>query len=228
LHQHPLIRSDEAFERRVAPSPDAARPRVVRHAEPGTQDGVRDGSDVAALVRAAESGDQDAWRALVGRFTPALRSAARGFSLAPADVDDVVQNTWLAAFRHIRRLEKPEAFGGWLLVTARRESLLTYQRSVREIVTDDPPALAAPEHEGIEAAVIAKERQDAIHAAARRLPARQRTLVRALLNVPASSYDDLSVGLRMPIGSIGPTRERALQRLRRDPRLLAVVAAPAA
>jgi RNA polymerase sigma factor (sigma-70 family) len=223
LYQHLLSRSDEAPELRVAPSPGAARPRLVPRTEAGASDQARDRSDVAKLVRAAASGEPAAWESLVARFTPLLRNAARGFRLAPADVDDVVQNTWLAAFRHIQRLEKPEAFGAWLLVTARRESLKTYQRSVREIVTDDPPAPATFEDEGVEAAVIANERGGAIHAAARRLPPRQRALVRSLLNVPAPTYDELSLRLGMPVGSIGPTRDRALQRLRRDPRLVAAL-----
>jgi RNA polymerase sigma factor (sigma-70 family) len=174
---------------------------------------------IAALARAAAAGDQRAWEALVTRFTPALRAAARGFRLAPADVDDVLQATWLAALRHIGRLQKPEALGAWLLVTARRESLRSLQRGVREFVTDDPPCPVAPEAESPERVVIESERRGAVEAALRRLPRRQRLLLSAQLSRPGSSYAELSTRLDMPVGSIGPTRERAIGRLRRDRRL---------
>ena len=190
----------------------SGRPRTRSDSSP-------DGRVVAALVRAAAAGDEDAWRSLVKRFTPALRAAARGFRLPHQDVDDVVQNTWLAAFRQIHRLRKPESFGSWLLVTARRESLLAFQRGVREIPADELPDPPQPERETPESAVVERERRQAVEAAVSRLPGRQRVLLDTLLRSPGSSYDELSRKLDMPIGSIGPTRERAFGRLRRDDRL---------
>ena len=46
-----------------------------------------------------------------------------------------------------------------------------------------------------------------------------------MLHRPCASYDEISQALDMPVGSIGPTRERALGRLRDDVALVAVVAA---
>ena len=56
------------------------------------------------------------------------------------------------------------------------------------------------------------------------LPARQRELMLALLAEPEPSYAEVARALEMPIGSIGPTRARALARLRRDHRLASVMA----
>jgi DNA-directed RNA polymerase specialized sigma24 family protein len=100
-----------------------------------------DSARVAALARAAAEGDPHAWDALVRRFTPALRAAARGFRVGPADVDDVVQATWLTALTRIYQLRQPEAIAGWLLVTARRESMRRLQRGLREVLTDEPDPL---------------------------------------------------------------------------------------
>ena len=178
--------------------------------------GASDGAAVAALVRAAAAGESRSWESLVERFTPALRAAARGFRLAPHDVDDVVQATWLAAVRHVGRLQKPEAIRAWLLVTARRESLRVLQRSTREIVTDDPPHVAAVDSASPENVVLEGERRQTVRAAVQRLPNRQRRLVDSLLSTSHTSYADLSSKLEMPVGSIGPTRDRALGRLRKD------------
>jgi len=57
----------------------------------------------------------------------------------------------------------------------------------------------------------------------RRLDGRKQLVLDALLRTPDASYVDLSERLRMPVGSIGPTRERALDRLRSDPSLGAAV-----
>src|SRR5581483_6958060 len=98
----------------------------------------------AADARAAAAGDGRAWESLVRRYTPVLRATARGFGLSPADVDDVVQTTWLAALVHIRRLRNPEAIRGWLVTTARRAAMRTPQRFFRELLTDTVPEAAAP------------------------------------------------------------------------------------
>jgi DNA-directed RNA polymerase specialized sigma24 family protein len=68
-----------------------------------------------------------------------------------------------------------------------------------------------------------RERCRALRDAVDRLPARSRGLVELLLTNPEWSYEQVGAALGMPIGSIGPTRERSLARLRRDPRLLSAV-----
>jgi len=185
----------------------------------GSDAGRSDGTRVAALVRAAAAGDAAAWEALVHRFTPALRAAARGFRLSPHDVDDVVQSTWLAALTHIDQLRRPEAIIGWLLVTARREALRTLQLGTREVVTLDPEPPESPGPSPQEAAVIQAERREAVLAAVVRLPETQRQLVNELFGPSGLSYAELASKVGMPIGSIGPTRERTLERLRRDGRV---------
>ena len=73
-------------------------------------------------------------------------------------------------------------------------------------------------------ALVRGERRDALHAAVRRLPARQRALAEALLAEPVDGYAGIAEELGMPIGSIGPIRARFLAGLRRDPQLLRAVA----
>ena len=185
---------------------------------------THDADALSSLVRAAAARDERAWEALYARFTPTIRSAARGFRLCPADVDDVVQQTWLAALRRIHALEKPEAIGAWLIVTARRQALRTLQHGTREFVTDELPEHAVPKAAPPESELIVEERRVAVRAAVGRLDGRKQLVLDALLRTPDASYLDLSERLRMPVGSIGPTRERALDRLRSDPSLGAAVA----
>jgi RNA polymerase sigma factor (sigma-70 family) len=178
---------------------------------------------VAHVTNTAAGGDEAAWRDLVRRFDPMLRGIVRGYRLDSADAEDVVQTTWIRAYRNLGRLNEPAAIGGWLAITARREALRSLQRTVREFPTPEPrtdePDAETPEHVTVE-----RERRRALRAAVRRLPVRQRALLTAMLDTPGASYEELSQRLQMPTGSIGPTRERALSSLRRDTGLTAVVA----
>src|SRR3954467_12619691 len=79
--------------------------------------------DVGELFRAAANGDQPAWTALVERYSVLVRSVPRAFRLADEDVADVAQNTWLRLATHITTIRTPEALPGWLVTTARRETL---------------------------------------------------------------------------------------------------------
>lgn len=171
---------------------------------------------VAELAQSAASGDERAWNELVSRFEPMLRGVLRSYRLGRSDVDDVLQTTWLRAFAHIGRLDDPGALGGWLVVTARREALRLLQRGVRELLTDASRVLDGCDWATAEVLVIERERDRAIRAAARRLRGRQRKLVGTLLDRPGASYDEISELLDMPVGSIGPTRERAFTRMRKD------------
>jgi RNA polymerase sigma factor (sigma-70 family) len=178
---------------------------------------------VAGLAQDAAAGDERAWRDLVARFEPLLRGIVKGYRLDPADVEDVVQVTWIRAFRNLDRLNEPAAIGGWLAVTARREALRALQRGVREFPAEEPHTLEEPDAVTPETAVLERERHREVRAAVRRLPGRQRLLLDTMLTRPGVSYGELSSALDMPLGSIGPTRERALGTLRKDAALAAVL-----
>jgi RNA polymerase sigma factor (sigma-70 family) len=178
---------------------------------------------VAELARCAVLGDERAWEHLVKRFEPMLRNVLRSYRLDRHTTDDVLQTTWLRAFRHLDRLDHPGALGGWLAVTARREALRVLQGEVRELLTDAPAILDAPDWATAEVLTLERERDAAVRASARRLRGRQRLLLRLLLDRPGLSYEEISALLDMPMGSIGPTRERAFTRMRHDQRLAEVV-----
>jgi RNA polymerase sigma factor (sigma-70 family) len=183
--------------------------------------------DLARLVRAGAEGDPVALERLVDRFDRMLRGVTRSFRLSRWDADDVIQATWLQFMQHGRALREPAALSGWLATTARRQSLLLLQRHVREQLMDDPSCDTAGDHAEPERELLATERREALHGALGELPDRQRDLIRLLLANPDVSYEEVSRQLAMPIGSIGPTRARSLDRLRRTSKLQALQAAAA-
>jgi RNA polymerase sigma factor (sigma-70 family) len=147
--------------------------------------------------------------------TPLLRRAGAGFRLRRDDLEDAIQNTWLQAFTHLDRLREPEALVAWLVVTMRREALRSLQTVTREVLTDAVDCNEA-DPLTVEDIVLRREREAAVRSAVERLPQRQRSLLERMIAAPGARYGELATQLEMPIGSIGPTRERALTRLRDD------------
>lgn len=177
----------------------------------------------AELVRAAASGDEAAWSRLVDRFASLVWSVTRAHRLAATDAADVSQTVWLRFVEHLGRIDDPDRVAGWLLVTTRRECLRVLRAGGRvDLVEDadrvdvrtDDPALALDAH----------DRAAALWRAVERLPARCHLLVRLLLLDPPATYEDISAAMDMPVGSIGPTRGRCLQRLREDLRSSGITA----
>jgi RNA polymerase sigma factor (sigma-70 family) len=176
-----------------------------------------DALDVALLVEAAAIGDQDAWNALVERFASTVWAIARGYRLNSADAADVFQTTWLRLLEHLDRIEQPERVGAWLGTTARRECLRVLRITGRQVpsgqdfdVLPDPAPSQSPDHD-----IIARERSRIVNRLVERLPMRSQLLLRFLSAESPLSYRDISETLSMPIGSIGPTRARVLEQLRR-------------
>lgn len=174
------------------------------------------GGDVGALVRRASGGDQAAWDALVERYSSLLWSVARGYRLERADTADAVQVAWLRLVEHLPRLRDPERVGAWLATTVRRECLQIIAARRRSGAPLDGAALEAmpDDSDPVDARLLAHERNEALRRAFERLPTRCRMLLQVLMADPPPSYQQVSERLATPIGSIGPTRARCLDRLR--------------
>ena len=84
---------------------------------------MRDDPVVADLVTRARKGDQQAWDALVERYSPLIWSICRNYRLSRADAEDVGQRTWLQFVNHLGAIREPAALPGWLATTTRRECL---------------------------------------------------------------------------------------------------------
>jgi RNA polymerase sigma factor (sigma-70 family) len=170
--------------------------------------------DLADTVRAAAGGDSQAWTRLVDQFGGLVSYVVTEFRLSAAQRDDVVAETWLRLVEHISALREPARVGAWLATTARREAIAVARdvARVRPVeAADETPDLLTPSPEDV---VIGKERRVAVRAALRLLPERQRRTLELLSLDPAPSYEEVGVILQVPVGSIGPTRARALRRLR--------------
>ena len=80
--------------------------------------------ELGPLIERAAQGDEAAFRELYRRFRPAVRRVAMAFpALGPAEVEDVVQDTFVRVHRELPRLRHPQAFSRWLVTIARNQAL---------------------------------------------------------------------------------------------------------
>lgn len=184
-------------------------------------------AELGSLVRAAAAGDQGAWERLVAQFGSLVWSIARAHRLSDADAADVSQTTWLRLVEHLERIRQPERVGAWLAATARNECLRVLRLSGRQVLTGDELEAVDEDAPAAAAGLLRAERDAALWRAFRTLTARCQALLRVLVADPAPSYEELSAALAMPIGSIGPTRARCLERLRRHPDIEGILGGPA-
>jgi RNA polymerase sigma factor (sigma-70 family) len=170
------------------------------------------------LLQAASLGDEAAWRALVERYSTAIAAVTRAHRLDVADAGDVHQTTWLRLIEHRDRIREPNRLGAWLVTTARNECLRVLRHARRQIpVADELISMAQSQHSptsSIEDDVLVAERNAAVKEAVATLPVNHRALIELLMADPAPSYGEASAILRIPVGSIGPTRGRCLDKLR--------------
>ena len=177
---------------------------------------LSEGSDLQTLVTASRRGDDEAWSELVRRYTPLVMAVTRGYRLSEADAQDVRQTLWLRLVEHLDDIREPVALPGWIASTVRHECIRCVRAKSRTVPVD--PLTGRPldgaEEADIDAELIRAERHQALRDGLAELPAGQRRFLAMLAADPPYSYGEISRTLGMPIGSIGPTRARVLNKLR--------------
>jgi RNA polymerase sigma factor (sigma-70 family) len=175
------------------------------------------GVEIADLVQRASKGDQSAWDSLVDAYANLLWSVARAHRLNAHDAADAVQTAWLKLLDNLDKIREPEHLGAWLSTTTRRECLRILRRNGRDIVPAEEALGDAPDPTipPLDTALLTAERDAQLWALFDGLPDGCRRLLRVLMSPQEPSYADVAAALDMPIGSIGPTRARCLERLRR-------------
>jgi RNA polymerase sigma factor (sigma-70 family) len=186
---------------------------------------MRDDPLVADLVTRARKGDQQAWDALIERYSPLIWSICRHYGLGSADAEDVGQRTWLQFVNYLDAIRAPAALPGWLTTTTRRECIRVV-RSARgpqaagqlldENISDKQARTAEQE-------LLAAERHAALREAFSCLSPSRQQLMAMLIEDPPVPYTEISARLGIPVSSIGPTRRRCLDQIRRHPAIAALI-----
>jgi len=151
-------------------------------------------------------------------------SICRRRELEGADASDVGQNVWLQLAGQLDHIRDPAALPGWL-ATARRECsrVLRAHSSHAAVAVLDAANIPGQQTGLAEQQLLTAERHAALREAVTCLPTSCQRLIAMLIEDPPVPYAKISAELGIPIGSIGPTRGRCMDKLRRHPAITALI-----
>ncbi|MEM8531446.1 MAG: sigma-70 family RNA polymerase sigma factor [Chloroflexota bacterium] len=179
--------------------------------------------DDERLVLACRQGSEEAWETLVERYQRFVYSIPRRAGLDSELAAEVFQQVFTTLCEHLNRIEQPGRIKAWLGTTARRES---WRLNRQARATSPLPHFSDEEEDGVadipdesflpEDVLMQMEIQDHVRTAIDTLDERSRTLMVLLFYQPEPmSYAEIADHLGVSEGSIGPTRARCLQKLRK-------------
>jgi RNA polymerase sigma factor (sigma-70 family) len=200
--------------------------RGSRALTPTGADPARGDPVVIDLATRARHGEQQAWDALVERYSPLIWSICRRHRLSDADAEDVGQSVWLLLVQQLDRIHDQAALPGWLATVTRRKCLRVLQVMGGPLVAEyvqDADSLPDKEARTAEQELLAAERHAALREAFLDLPPSDQQLIGLLIEDPPVPYAKISARLGIPVGSIGPTRRRCLDKLRRHLAIVALI-----
>ncbi len=153
----------------------------------------------------------DQWR------DPLLRYLL-GFSLAVPDSEDILQETFLALFQHLRRGRPRHNLRGWLFRVAHNLALKKYQRARQDskniiestIAAEDSFIDPAPNPED---QLATSQRQERVMAVLQALPEQSRRCL--YLRAEGLRYREIAEVLDMSLGAVSLCLERSLAHIAR-------------
>jgi RNA polymerase sigma factor (sigma-70 family) len=163
----------------------------------------------ADLIDRCIQGDQAAWEEFVTRYHRLVYSVAHALCPPGEDVSDVFQQVWLEVYQHLNQLRNVEALPAWLMtITKRRMYALIRARRNSEQLSEETPDLSE--------LLSQIEHEHTLERALTQLPDRCRKLIDLLyFDTSEPSYSEIARVMSMPESSIGPTRARCLEKLRK-------------
>ncbi len=176
-------------------------------------------TDLTKLVRKCCRQDNEAWGQLVDRFSGLVYSIARRYRLNEDDAADVFQQTFQALYHALDRFEQPDTLPKWISVTSARMSmrLIRAKRQTVSMETEEGTLedVLASEDESAELEAVRACDAHNLRKAVSGMKDRCGPLLTMLYLEEETSYKLVSERLGIPVGAIGPTRARCLEKLRK-------------
>ena len=168
------------------------------------------------LIEACLENKSFAWDALIERYQALIYTCAIRSGLSQTDAADVFQHVCIGLYENLERVRDRTKLASWLIVTANREAWRIGKKRSGVASLDDPSISEGEQTAGDvaefdpESIVLRDERSYLIHLGLNHLGEKCRGLLRMLYADEAPRYRDVAERLRIPVGSIGPTRARCL------------------
>ena len=177
---------------------------------------MRSNKSLESLVKKCRDGDAESWAELVDRFQALVYSIPIKHGLAADDAADVFQATFQTLHANLNQIRNDTTIAKWLAVTAARESLKVLRIKKKTVEADDftLDQLVADEESSAETSAVESWQAVTVRSAVENMQGRCKELV-TLLYFEELAYDEITARTGIPIGAIGPTRARCLEKLRK-------------
>lgn len=164
-----------------------------------------------ALVRACLEGANGAWESLVRAYAPLVYSIARRHGLTQHEAEDVSQSVFTSLLQSLPSLRDGQSLAKWLIVVAKRQTWKVSR--ARPTLAEHSTAEAVQDTQRDEPDVLWQRRHAARQALATLGGRCQELLTALFMQRSKPDYAEISTSLGIPVGSIGPTRNRCLRKL---------------
>ncbi len=164
------------------------------------------------LIAACMEGDGLAWETLIGRYANLIYAIPLRFNLSQMAADEIFQQTCVTLLNKLNQLQDQTKLSAWLVTVTRRHCIHFFRRRTDEQLPDSFEI----EGESVEQEIMLWEQRQMVVQAVALLSERCRDLLtRLFLEEPPDSYETVSAEMGIALGSIGATRRRCLDKLRR-------------
>jgi RNA polymerase sigma factor (sigma-70 family) len=179
---------------------------------------LREPWDDTRLVKECIAGNEEAWSLLIDKYKALIFSIPVKYGLPPHEAADVFQSTCMELLTRLPELREPRALPKWLMQVAHHQCYRIKRQQQRLVSRDAEPNLPDPETPAIaENLVQQTQEEQLLREAMGSLTPQCRRLVELLFfEIPPRPYSEVAAELGLALGSIGFTRQKCIERLRRN------------
>jgi RNA polymerase sigma factor (sigma-70 family) len=174
--------------------------------------------DDTRLVKECLSGNEDAWLCLIEKYKALVYSIPVKYGLSQEDASDVFQATCVELLVRLRELREPRALPKWLMQVAHHESHRWKRLRQRVVSRGAEAEFPEPEIPAIAETLVQQMQEEQVlrEALAVLTPQCQRLIELLFFETPGRPYTEVAKEMGLALGSIGFTREKCIERLRRQ------------
>ena len=174
--------------------------------------------DDRRVVKECIAGNEEAWSLLIDKYKALIYSIPVKYNLPAHEAADVFQATCMELLTRLPELREPRALPKWLMQVAHHQCYRVKRQQQRLVSRDAEPEMPDPQTPAIaESLVQQTQEEQMLREAMGNLTPQCRRLVELLFfETPPRAYSEVAAELGLALGSIGFTRQKCIERLRRN------------
>jgi RNA polymerase sigma factor (sigma-70 family) len=170
------------------------------------------------LVKECLAGNEEAWSALIDKYKALIYSIPVKYQMPPQEAADVFQAVCMELLSRLADLREPKALPAWLIRVTHHQCFRWKRQQQRVVSSDSETGILEPEIPAIAESLIRQTQEEQIlrEAIADLAPQCQKLVAALFFESPARPYADIAAELGLAVGSIGFTRQKCIERLRKS------------